>query len=71
MSSDIERWGPPNDSTAFEPLCLDLWKDNSLRDRCAPVPGRSGAEPSKCFRWECVRYPETIGLRHEWLQDDE
>jgi tetratricopeptide (TPR) repeat protein len=27
MSSDIERWEPPNDSTAFESLCLDLWKD--------------------------------------------
>ncbi|MEI7940577.1 MAG: SUMF1/EgtB/PvdO family nonheme iron enzyme [Verrucomicrobiota bacterium] len=27
MSSDIERWEPPNDATAFESLCLDLWKD--------------------------------------------
>jgi hypothetical protein len=34
-------------------------------------PSRGGAEPSKCFRWECDRYPETIGLRHEWLQEDE
>ena len=34
MSSDIERWEPPNDSTAFDSLCLDLWKDNSLLDSC-------------------------------------
>src|ERR1035437_7647912 len=27
MSSDIERWEPPNDPTAFESLCLNLWKD--------------------------------------------
>ena len=27
MSSDIERWEPPNDATAFESLCLDLWKE--------------------------------------------
>ena len=27
MSSDIERWEPPNDATAFESLCLDLFKD--------------------------------------------
>ena len=27
MSSDIERWPPPNDPTAFESLCLELWKD--------------------------------------------
>ena len=27
MSFDIERWEPPNDATAFESLCLDLWKD--------------------------------------------
>ncbi|MBI4661466.1 MAG: SUMF1/EgtB/PvdO family nonheme iron enzyme [Verrucomicrobia bacterium] len=27
MSSDIERWEPPNDAAAFESLCLDLWRD--------------------------------------------
>ena len=25
----------------------------------------------ECFRWECEGYPETVGLRHDWLQDDE
>jgi hypothetical protein len=27
MSSDIERWEPLNDATAFESLYLDLWTD--------------------------------------------
>jgi hypothetical protein len=27
MSADVERWDPPNDPTAFESLCLDLWRD--------------------------------------------
>jgi hypothetical protein len=27
MSADIERWDPPNDPTAFESLCLDLWRE--------------------------------------------
>ena len=27
MSANIERSEPPNDATAFEFLCLDVWKD--------------------------------------------
>jgi hypothetical protein len=30
-----------------------------------------GGNYKKCFRWECESYPETVGLRHDWLQDDE
>jgi tetratricopeptide (TPR) repeat protein len=41
MSSDIERWEPPNDSTAFESLCLDLWKD-IWQDSNAQKNGRRG-----------------------------
>ena len=41
MSSDIERWEPPNDSTAFESLCLDVWKD-IWRDSDAQKNGRRG-----------------------------
>ena len=41
MSSDIERWEPPNDSTAFESLCLDLWKD-IWQDSDAQKNGRRG-----------------------------
>jgi tetratricopeptide (TPR) repeat protein len=41
MSSDIERWEPPNDATAFESLCLDLWKD-IWRDSDAQKNGRRG-----------------------------
>ncbi|MBL9175224.1 MAG: SUMF1/EgtB/PvdO family nonheme iron enzyme [Verrucomicrobiales bacterium] len=41
MSSDIERWEPPNDATAFESLCLDLWKD-ILRDPGTQKNGRRG-----------------------------
>ena len=25
----------------------------------------------RCFRWECEGYPEIVGMRHDWLQDDE
>ena len=25
----------------------------------------------KCFRWEWEGYPERVGLRHDWLQDDQ
>jgi formylglycine-generating enzyme required for sulfatase activity len=41
MSSDIERWEPPNDAKAFESLCLDLWKD-IWQDSGAQKHGRSG-----------------------------
>lgn len=41
MSSDIERWEPPNDATAFESLCLDLWKD-IWQDSGAQKHGRRG-----------------------------
>ena len=41
MSSDIERWEPPNDSTAFESFCLDLWKD-IWQDSNAQKNGRRG-----------------------------
>ena len=41
MSSDIERWEPPNDSTAFESLCLDLWK-YIWQDSDAQKHGRRG-----------------------------
>jgi hypothetical protein len=46
MSSDIERWEPPNDATAFESLCLDLWKDNSLLDS-SPWRRIEGAGPGQ------------------------
>src|ERR1035441_4722315 len=41
MSSDIERWEPPNDATAFESLCQDLWKD-IWQDPGALKNGRRG-----------------------------
>ena len=41
MSSDIERWEPPNEATAFESLSLDLWKD-IWQDSGAQKNGRSG-----------------------------
>jgi formylglycine-generating enzyme required for sulfatase activity len=41
MSSDIERWEPPNDATAFESLCLDLWQD-IWQDSGATKHGRRG-----------------------------
>ena len=41
MSSDIDRWAPPNDPTAFESLCLDLWKD-VWHDSGAQKNGRRG-----------------------------
>ncbi len=41
MSSDIERWEPPNDSTAFESLCLDLFRE-IWGDSSAQKHGRSG-----------------------------
>ena len=41
MSADIERWEPPNDPTAFESLCLDLWRD-IWHDSNAQKNGRSG-----------------------------
>jgi tetratricopeptide (TPR) repeat protein len=41
MSSDIERWEPPNDPTAFESLCLDVWKD-IWQDSDAQKNGRRG-----------------------------
>ena len=40
MSADIERWDPPNDPTAFESLCLDLWRD--IWQEHAQKNGRSG-----------------------------
>jgi len=41
MSADIERWDPPNDPTAFESLCLDLWRD-IWHDPNTQKNGRSG-----------------------------
>jgi hypothetical protein len=41
MSAAIERWDPPNDSTAFESLCLDLWRE-IWNDPNAQKNGRSG-----------------------------
>src|SRR5258708_5121270 len=41
MSADIERWDPPNDPTAFESLCLDLWRD-IWQDNAAQKNGRRG-----------------------------
>src|SRR5580704_16960462 len=40
MSADIERGDPPNDPTAFESLCLDLWSD--IWQDHAQKNGRSG-----------------------------
>ncbi len=45
MSSGIERWPPPNDSKAFESLCLDLWREIWL-DSNAQKNGRSGQSQS-------------------------
>ncbi len=41
MSADIERWPPPNDSTAFESFCLELWGE-IWQDPSAQKNGRSG-----------------------------
>ena len=41
MSSDIELWPPPDDATAFESLCHDLWKE-IWQDSGAQKNGRSG-----------------------------
>ena len=41
MSSDVERWDPPNDATAFESFCLDLFKE-VWEDPGAQKNGRSG-----------------------------
>jgi hypothetical protein len=41
MSAGIERWEPPNDPTAFESLCLDLWRA-IWEDPNAQKNGRSG-----------------------------
>jgi hypothetical protein len=41
MSAAIERWEPPNDPTAFESLCLDLWRE-VWHDLSAQKNGRSG-----------------------------
>jgi hypothetical protein len=41
MSADDERYPPPNDPTAFEALCLDLWKE-IWDDPGAQKNGRSG-----------------------------
>jgi hypothetical protein len=41
MTTDIERWPPPNDPSAFESLCLDLWRE-IWHDPGAQKNGRSG-----------------------------
>jgi len=41
MTTDIERWQPPNDPSAFESLCLDLWRE-IWQDPSAQKNGRSG-----------------------------
>jgi hypothetical protein len=41
MTTDIERWQPPNDPSAFESLCLDLWRE-IWHDPSAQKNGRSG-----------------------------
>jgi hypothetical protein len=40
MGSDIEKYPPPNDPTAFESLCLDLWQD--ILNGAAQKNGRRG-----------------------------
>ncbi len=45
MSADIEQWDPPNDPTAFESLCLDLWRD-IWQDDGAQKHGRRGQAQS-------------------------
>ncbi len=42
MSSDIEKWPPPNDPVAFESLCLDLWQEIWGPKCGAQKNGRSG-----------------------------
>ncbi len=42
MSYDIEVWPPPDDPTAFESLCLDLWKEIWGPQSGAQKNGRSG-----------------------------
>ncbi len=42
MSSDIEAWPPPDDPTAFESLCLDLWQEIWGPECGAQRNGRSG-----------------------------
>ena len=42
MSAYREKLPPPNDPTAFELLCLDLWSDIWSIDAGAQVNGRSG-----------------------------
>src|SRR6266540_1240608 len=41
MNADSERLLPPNEPTAFESLCLDLWKD-IWGDQDAQKNGRRG-----------------------------
>ena len=41
MSATIERWYPPNDPSAFESLCLELWRD-IWQDPDAQKNGRRG-----------------------------
>ena len=68
MSTDIERWDPPNDPTAFESLCLDLWKD-IWQDSGAQKNGRRGQKQDGVDifgqnqgKWEGVQCKQKDGL---------
>jgi hypothetical protein len=68
MSADIERWDPPNDPTAFESLCLDLWR-GIWNDPNAQKNGRSGQPQAGVDvfgqhegKWEGVQCKQKDGL---------
>ena len=53
MNADVEQWPPPDDPTAFESLCLDLWKD-IWDDPGAQKNGRAGQPQAgvDVFGWD-------------------
>jgi len=68
MSVDIERWEPPNDPTAFESLCLDLWRE-IWHNPSAQKNGRSGQPQAGVDvfgqhqgKWEGVQSKQKDGL---------
>jgi hypothetical protein len=68
MTTDIERWPPPNDSVAFESLCLALWQD-IWRDPGAQKNGRRGHAQAGVDvfgqhrgKWEGVQCKQNDGL---------
>jgi hypothetical protein len=56
VSSDIERWPPPNDPTAFESLCLDLWRD-IRQNPSAQKNGLSGQTQAKVDVLKASHHP--------------